>query len=104
MCYNVTGAVVARVRMNKLDASAYKCAFEAIFGQVKKRHPEFGVGKSLKGIITDWSDTQLKGLQSVIGEDKTSQVVKGCQVMNLLSMTNQYTICYTYCRYIINVL
>lgn len=68
--------------MNKLDAFAYQCAFEAIFGQVKKHHPKFAVGKSLKGIITDWSDTQLKGLQSVIGEDKTSQVVKGCQVRN----------------------
>ena len=78
----MVGAVVARVRMNKLDAVAYKCAFEAIFGHVKAKHLEFSVGKSLKGIVTDWSDTQLKGLQSVIGDDITSQVVKGCQVRN----------------------
>jgi len=46
--------VVARVRMSKLDADAYKCASEAIFEQIKAHHPEFRVGKSLKGIITDW--------------------------------------------------
>ena len=39
--------------MNKLDASAYRHVFEAIFNQVKKNHPEFGVGKMLNGIIAD---------------------------------------------------
>ena len=42
--------------MNRLDASAY---FEATFNEVKKKHPNFGVGKTLKGIVADWSDTQL---------------------------------------------
>ena len=81
MKYDTTsGLVVARVRMNKLDASAYKQAFESIFTHVKKLHPIFDVGKTLKGIIADWSDTQLKGLQEAIGEEKTNQVIKGCQV------------------------
>lgn len=51
--------------MNKLDASAYRYAFEAIFHQVKKNHPEFRVSKTLNGIIADWSDTQLQGLQAM---------------------------------------
>ena len=75
-------AVVARVRMNKLDAFAHRCAFEAIFGEVKKTYPEFSIGNSLKGIITDWFDTQLKGLQDAIGEGKANQIVKGCWVRN----------------------
>lgn len=35
------GYVVARVRMNKLDASAYRHAFEATFDEVKKQNPNF---------------------------------------------------------------
>ena len=71
---------MAQVRMNKLDASAYRHAFEAIFNQVKKNHPEFGVGKTLNGIIADWSDTQLQGLRAAVGEEEANKVVKGCQV------------------------
>jgi len=87
--------------MNKLDSDAYKCAFEAIFGQVKAHHPEFRVGKLLKGIITNWSDTQLKRLQSVIGEETASQVVKGCQVRSKYEGTFTQN---TFYRYIINAL
>jgi hypothetical protein len=77
----LTGAVVARVRLNKLNADAYKQAFEAIFRCVKKEHSGFEIGKTLKGIIADWSDTQLHGLQLAIGEETTSKIVKGCQVI-----------------------
>lgn len=66
--------------MNKLNALAYKHAFEAIFTKVKGDFPEFEVGKTLNGIIADWSDTQLQGLQEAIGEKKANKVVKGCQV------------------------
>ena len=67
--------------MNKLDAQAYKTAFDAIFTHVGKNHKGcFCVGKTLKGIIADWSDTQMKGLQSAIGEETANKVVKGCQV------------------------
>ena len=72
------GAVVARVRMSKLDAQAYEAAFNSIFSHVKKNHPGFRVGKSLKGIIADWSDTQISGLKSAIGEETANSVVKGC--------------------------
>lgn len=65
--------------MSKLDAEAYASAFQAIFRCVKKLHPHFGVGKTLKGIVTDWSDAQLRGLHSAIGKE-ASKLVKGCQV------------------------
>ena len=68
------------MRMDKLDAQAYKAAFDSIFTQVKKNHPKFGVGKTLKGIIADWSDTQMNGLRSAIGEESANKVAKGCQV------------------------
>lgn len=66
--------------MNKLDATSYTHAFNAIFSKVKEVYPTFEVGKTLKGIIADWSDVQLQGLRRAIGEEKTDQVVKGCQV------------------------
>ena len=54
---------MARVRMDKLDSSAYEAAFHSIFTHTKKNHPEFDVGKTLKGIVADWSDTQMNGLK-----------------------------------------
>ena len=80
----ISGVVVARVRMNKLDTLAYKHAFEAIFKQAQKQDPNFGVGKTLKGIIADWSDVQLKGLQAAVGEKTADSVVKGCQVIHII--------------------
>ncbi len=88
---------MARVRMNKLDAPAYKQAFHAVFSQVKVAHPEFAVGDTLKGIIADWSDTQLKGLQSAVGEENANKVVKGCQVSQRIGL---YIMFYCYFLYV----
>ena len=78
--YASTGMIVARVRLNKLDATAYSTCFSALFRKVKELHPEFDVGKMLQGILADWSDTQLKGLEDAIGEENVNKVMKGCQV------------------------
>ena len=53
---------------------------------MKKTHPEFAIGNSMKGIITDWSDTQLKGIQAAIGEGNANQIVKGCQVRKCIQV------------------
>ena len=37
-------------------------------------------GKTLKGIIADWSDTQMNSLKLAIGKANADKVVKGCQV------------------------
>ena len=65
--------------MSKLSPDAYNAAFTAIFRSVKSLHPKF-VGKTLKAIISDWFDTQLRGLQMFVGEETASTLVKGCQV------------------------
>ena len=39
------------------------------------------MGKTFKGIITDWSDTQVNGLELAIGKHTTAMVTKGCQVL-----------------------
>ena len=66
--------------MSKLDAPAYKAAFDSIFTHAKSKHPQFEVGRSLNGIIADWSDTQMNGLRLAIGDGPANKVVKGCQV------------------------
>lgn len=91
---NYYRAVVARVRLNQLDAMAYKAAFEAIFTCVKERHPSFSVGRTLKAIIADWSDTQLCGLKLAVGDETANKVVKGCQVcLSVVICVVQYQIC-----------
>lgn len=62
--------------MNKLDEEAYKQALTAIFAQVKESYPQFQVGKTLNGIIADWSDTQLKGLQAAVGVEVLTESSK----------------------------
>ncbi len=66
--------------MNSLTAVAYQQAFSAIFQTVKSNHPHFKVGGTLKGIILDWSDQQLGGLEGAVGKEAAEKVTKGCQV------------------------
>lgn len=49
--------------VNSLDADAYAQCFKTIFHHAGKDHPTFKIGKSLIGIIADWSDQHAKGLE-----------------------------------------
>jgi hypothetical protein len=51
-----------------------------MFGAVSSAYPKFKVGKSLLGIIMDWSDQQFSGLELAVGKDVAESIVKGCQV------------------------
>lgn len=79
-CFFSIGMTVARVRLNKLTTEAYSECFKAIFSTVAKTYPSFSVGKSLVGILMDWSDQQFNGLEQAVGKDVAEAVVKGCQV------------------------
>jgi len=72
--------VVARVRLNRLDAHAYGQCFRATFDQVTEDHPTFQPGTTLTGIIADWSEQQITGLEMVLGKPTASSILKGCQV------------------------
>ena len=71
---------MACIRLNKLDAVAYATSFGVLFQKVKELHPQFVVNETLVGILADWSDTQLKGLEDTIGRETVSRVMKECQV------------------------
>ena len=58
-------------------------SFSAIFTTTSTRHTEFSVGGTLTGIILDWSDTQLQGLEKGVRTDVVDKAVKGCQLGQL---------------------
>ena len=65
--------------MHPTEQAGCHCIFcRALFHKVKKAHPEFVVGETLKGMLADWSDTQLKGLEGAVRDDTVKKVMKGC--------------------------
>ena len=54
--------VVARVWLDQQTASAYGLGFKKLFEQYRQADTNFAIGKTLLGIVTDWSDAEIKGL------------------------------------------
>ena len=80
MTLHFSGHVVARVRLDRLTAEAYEHCFKSVFVTAKETCPQFEVGKTLLGVILDWSDQQMKGLEGAVGEETAAKVAKGCRV------------------------
>ena len=51
-----------------------------MFRTYQERHPSFKVGATLKGIVMDWSDSEVKGLREVVGDEISEIVLRGCNV------------------------
>ena len=82
-CYNFLlqkWQVTARVMMNRLTAMAYEKSFELAFKCCTDSDPEFENGKNIVGFVVDFSDAQAKGFESVVGESKAIEVLRGCRV------------------------
>ena len=62
----------------KLTSEANKEAFGAMSCIVKADYPKFTVGKTLYGMIVDWSDAQIRGLKEAFGSELAMEVIKGC--------------------------
>ena len=52
---------------------------ENILRNSKFANQNFETGTTLQGIVTDWSDAEIKGLKSVIGEENATKLL-GCKV------------------------
>ena len=72
--------VVSRIRMNKQDAAAHGLAYSKTFTKCKAVHSDFEPGESLRGIIVDWSDAEIKGLGIAVGKERAITLLKGCKV------------------------
>ena len=51
-----------------------------MFDKCKQVDIAFVLGKTLLGVVTDWSDSEIKGLKNVVGEETAGELLKGCQV------------------------
>ena len=71
---------MSRVRMDKQDAEAYALAYSKTFARCKAEIKDFELGKSLLGIVIDWSDAEIKGVKKAVGESMASTLLKGCRV------------------------
>ena len=61
-------------------AKEYGLAYKKTFEKYSTDHSDFEVGKSLKGVATDWNDAEIAGLRGAIGDDLGKKLLKGCQV------------------------
>ena len=50
-------------------------------------YPQFQFGKSLLGIVTDWSDVEVNGLKEFAGDAAATQLLKRMQKLLDLFMT-----------------
>ena len=73
-------AIVGRVHLSHQTSAAYALAFSKLFTKCKNRYPNFELGKSLVGVITDWSDAEVNGLKKFAGDKVATQLLKGCRV------------------------
>ena len=51
-----------------------------MFGHCKDQCADFGVGKSLKAIVIDWSDAEINGLKAAVGDKLAVSLLRGCKV------------------------
>jgi len=72
--------VVARVHLSHQNGNAHALAFTKMFKKCKADHPNFQPNETLLGVVTDWSDAEINGLKSCVGEDEAMQLLKGCKV------------------------
>ena len=60
--------VISCVRLTKQDHSAYRLAFSKTFEKCKADHCSFEPGRSLLAVVTDWSDSEVRGLCDAVGK------------------------------------
>ena len=77
--------IVCRIHLTKQTHEGYALCFRLMFDRCKKEFPSFELGKTLLGktllgIVIDWSDAEAQGLRDAVGEELANQLLKGCQV------------------------
>ena len=47
---------------------------------LKNASESFELGLIMQGIVTDWSDAEIRGLKTAVGKDMAEKLLKGCKV------------------------
>ena len=53
-------------------------AFSEAFNKCSSDHSSFKPGERLYAVVTDWSDTKVRGLYDAVGEQVDQSLVCGC--------------------------
>ena len=72
--------VVARVRLDTQTSAGYALCLKKLFDKCKNANENFELGLTLQGIVTDWSDAEIRGLKIAAGKDTAEKLLKGCKV------------------------
>ena len=67
---------VAIVWLDKQTAEPYALAFWKMFDHCSQSSKMFEVGRSLLGVVIDWSNTEATGLKVAVGEHKATELEK----------------------------
>ena len=65
--------IVCRIRLTKQTHDGY-----ALINAETNAH-HFECGRTLVGIVVDWSDAEAQGLHEAVGEKLGNQLLKGCR-------------------------
>ena len=55
--------IVCRIRLTKQTHEGYALCFRLMFDKCKKECSSFELGRTLVGIVVDWSDAEAQGLK-----------------------------------------
>jgi hypothetical protein len=72
--------IVGRCLLSKDNSDGYSIGFSKVFSMARSDSSNFEVGKTLKGIVIDWSDAEACGLRKAIGDTVANSLLRGCQV------------------------
>ena len=55
-------------------------AIKKLFEKCRSANENFELGLTLQGIVTDWSDAEIRGLKTAVGKNMAEKLLKGCKV------------------------
>ena len=51
-----------------------------MFEKCRSANENFELGQTLQGIVTDWSDAEIRGFKTAVGKNMAEKLLKGCKV------------------------
>ena len=68
--------VVGRVRLDSQSSAGYALCYK----KCRNANENFELGLTLQGIVTDWSDAEIRGLKTAVRKNIAEKLLKGCKV------------------------
>ena len=72
--------VVARIRLDCQASAGYALCYKKLLEKCRSVKENFELGVTLQGIVTDWSDAEIRGLKIAVGKNMAEKLLKGCKV------------------------